>query len=69
MPVQRRTRPITEEPTALAFFTDRQHACRRFAAYLDGETPLDTILFFYGDGGNGKSLLLHFLETYYCIAH
>jgi len=34
--------------------------------YLNDDPPREQILFFYGDGGNGKSLLLKFLREYCC---
>jgi len=57
---------ITEGERALELFTDRHEAIRRFSEYLNAEPPRKSILFFHGDGGNGKSLLLKFLLKHYC---
>lgn len=57
---------ITEGWRALKLFTDRHGAIRLFSAYLNDDPPRERILFFYGDGGNGKSLLLRFLREHYC---
>jgi hypothetical protein len=69
MPLRSDKRPLTEGQTALELFTDRRHARQRFESYLDDEAARPTILFFSGDGGNGKSLLLRFLAHYYCEGH
>ena len=50
---------------SLDYFTDRRQHIRRFVESLHG-TPGDRILFFHGDGGNGKSLLLRKLARDYC---
>ncbi|MBM3235979.1 tetratricopeptide repeat protein [Candidatus Poribacteria bacterium] len=57
---------ITEGWRALKLFTDRCEAIRLFSAYLNDDPPRERILFFYGDGGNGKSLLLRFLREHCC---
>ncbi len=57
---------LTQVNRALQHFTDRHELTKRFAEYLNDEPPPDKILFFYGDGGNGKSLLLKFLLNNYC---
>uniref|UniRef100_UPI0019EC85B2 hypothetical protein n=1 Tax=Microcoleus sp. LEGE 07076 TaxID=915322 RepID=UPI0019EC85B2 len=46
----------------LQLFTDRYEFTRRFAFYLNEDPPREQILYFFGDGGNGKSLLLKHLE-------
>jgi Cdc6-like AAA superfamily ATPase len=51
---------VTTQPRALQHFTDRYPLIRRFAHYLHDSAPPSTILFLYGDGGNGKSLLLRY---------
>lgn len=51
---------------ALELFTDRYEYIRLFAEYINSDPPRGQILFFYGDGGNGKSLLLKFLRTKCC---
>lgn len=56
---------LTEGSRALDFFTNRTEAVKRFCEYLHEPTP-DTILFFYGNGGNGKSLLLRLLKSRCC---
>ncbi len=60
------TESITEEYRAISLFTDRTPALRRFMTYLNGDQPPHTILFFHGDGGNGKTLLLRFLREQCC---
>jgi hypothetical protein len=57
---------LTEHHLALRLFTDRLAERRRFLDYLHAEPPREHILFFHGDGGNGKSLLLKLLHTDYC---
>ncbi len=57
---------ITEHDRALPLFADRLGERRRFLRYLHAEPPLEQMLFFHGDGGNGKSLLLKLLLTGYC---
>jgi tetratricopeptide (TPR) repeat protein len=57
---------ITEGWKALELFTDRHEAIRLFLDYLHDDKPRKTILFFNGDGGNGKSLLLRFLREHCC---
>ena len=50
----------------LQLFTDRHEFTRRFAFYLNEDPPREQILYFFGDGGNGKSLLLKHLEYHCC---
>ncbi len=50
----------------LQLFTDRHEFTRRFAFYLNDDPPREQILYFFGDGGNGKSLLLKHLEYHCC---
>jgi tetratricopeptide (TPR) repeat protein len=50
----------------LQLFTDRHEFTRRFAFYLNEDQPREQILYFFGDGGNGKSLLLKHLEFHCC---
>jgi tetratricopeptide (TPR) repeat protein len=57
---------ITAGWRALQLFTDRYQAIRLFLTYLHASPPDTRILFFYGDGGNGKSLLLYFLRAHCC---
>jgi ADP-ribosylglycohydrolase len=49
----------------LAWFCDREPLVRRFLGYLH-EGPRETILYVHGTGGNGKSLLLRFLQERCC---
>lgn len=51
---------------ALQFFTDRHDFTKLLAEYLNEERPREKILFFHGDGGNGKTLLLKFLREKCC---
>jgi len=62
----REPQTVTEGDRALQLFTDRYELTRLFAGYLNEEPPRKTILFFHGDGGNGKSLLLKFLRQRCC---
>jgi len=57
---------ITRGPRSLALFMDRYEAIRGFAAYLNGSPARREIIFFHGDGGNGKSLLLRYLREHCC---
>jgi tetratricopeptide (TPR) repeat protein len=57
---------ITEGWRAMDCFTDRREAVLRFLEYVNVDPLPKQILFFYGDGGNGKSLLLNYLSTYCC---
>ena len=57
---------ITAYEAALNLFTDRIPERRLFADYLNDDPPKNTILFFHGDGGNGKSWLLRILRERYC---
>jgi tetratricopeptide (TPR) repeat protein len=57
--------PLTEGWRALELFTDRHEAIRLFSSFLNDDPPHERILFFYGDGGNGKSLLLRFMREHY----
>src|SRR4028119_830442 len=50
----------------LQLFTDRHEFTRRFAFYLNEDPPPEQILYFFGDGGNGKSLLLKHLQYNCC---
>ena len=50
----------------LQLFTDRHEITRRFAFYLNEDQPREQILYFFGDGGNGKSLLLKHLQFHCC---
>ncbi|MEG4588891.1 hypothetical protein QUA54_27290 [Microcoleus sp. MOSTC5] len=50
----------------LRLFTDRHEFTRRFAFYLNEDPLREQILYFYGDGGNGKSLLLKHLQYNCC---
>jgi len=66
-----RNHAVKETCDELDFFTDRHHAVRLFANVLNedraGEnSSLDRIIFFYGDGGNGKTMLLRFLRERCC---
>lgn len=56
---------ITEHWRALDLFTNRHRRIRLFVKRLNENQPKNQILFFYGDGGNGKSLLLKYLEKHF----
>lgn len=51
---------------ALELFCDRYPLIRCFAEYLNTDPPQNRILYFHGDGGNGKSLLLKYLRLRCC---
>jgi len=57
---------ITKGTRALQLFTDRYDLIRAFTRALHEDDGLGKILFFHGGGGNGKSLLIRFLQTYAC---
>ena len=57
---------ITGSGRSLQLFTNRVKPQRLFLSYLNGESLPKKIIFFYGDGGNGKSLLLRYLTRYCC---
>ncbi len=67
-----RPRQTPKEPhDELELFTDRYHSIRLFAHALnedrEGEDPAQgKIICFYGDGGNGKTMLLRFLRERCC---
>ncbi|MEM9927733.1 MAG: hypothetical protein AAF915_29110, partial [Cyanobacteria bacterium P01_D01_bin.50] len=51
---------------ALQLFIDRHHLIKHFAEYINNDPVTEKIVFFHGDGGNGKSLLLKYLRTKCC---
>jgi hypothetical protein len=57
---------ITEGDRALALFTDRYEFTRLLIERLNDDPAPQTILFFHGEGGNGKSLLLKYLQKNTC---
>ena len=57
---------ITAGDRALALFTDRYELMRLFVERLNDDPAPQNILFFYGEGGNGKSLLLKYLRQKAC---
>ena len=57
---------ITSSSRALQLFTDRYDLTRLFIQYINDDLSYEKILFFHGDGGNGKSLLLRFLREKCC---
>ena len=56
---------ITKHWRALELFTNRRKLIRIFVNRLNESGRENQILFFYGDGGNGKSLLLQYLERHF----
>jgi tetratricopeptide (TPR) repeat protein len=54
---------ITLLGRAIDHFTDRRAAIRRYASLLNDDPPGNSVVYFHGDGGNGKSLLLRFLRA------
>ncbi|MEW8419297.1 MAG: tetratricopeptide repeat protein, partial [Candidatus Thiodiazotropha endolucinida] len=65
MPIQQVT-TITTHDKALELFTDRLAERRLFFRYLHTDPPPERLIFFHGNGGNGKSLLLKHLRTVWC---
>jgi tetratricopeptide (TPR) repeat protein len=59
-------RSIHEGDRALELFTNRSEVSRLFLTQLHEPGPNNPVLFFHGDGGNGKSLLLKFLRQKCC---
>lgn len=66
MPIRNKTGSVTETRRALQHFTNRRTSIRHFAGYLNDDPATEKILFFHGDGGNGKTLLLRFLKEKCC---
>lgn len=57
---------ITEGRRALELFTDRYKSIRLFLSFLNDDPPENRIIFFHGETGNGKSLLLKYLHKNFC---
>ncbi|MDF0555854.1 tetratricopeptide repeat protein [Kamptonema sp. UHCC 0994] len=57
---------FSSEDRKLELFTDRYEFTKLFAEYLNDDPPRKKVLYFHGDGGNGKSLLLKFLRIQCC---
>ncbi len=57
---------ITSGWRALKLFTDRREAVRLFLTCLNENPARESILFFFGEGGNGKSLLVRYLHNNHC---
>jgi tetratricopeptide (TPR) repeat protein len=66
MPIRNKTGSVTETRRALQHFTNRKKSIRHFAGCLNDDPATEKILFFHGDGGNGKTLLLRFLKEKCC---
>ena len=66
MPIRNKTGSGGEIRRALQHFTNRRNAIRHFAGYLNDDPATEKILFFHGDGGNGKTILLRFLKEKCC---
>jgi hypothetical protein len=52
---------------ALELFTDRTDIIAAFARYLNSDPAPQKIIFLHGVGGNGKSLLLRYLQAKLCF--
>ncbi len=52
---------------SLELFFDRYDVIARFASLINDDPPLRRVLYLYGLGGNGKSLLLRFLAARCCV--
>ncbi len=59
-------RSVTEGWRTLELFTDRHSYIRLFLSYLNERPQSERILYLFGEGGNGKSLLLKFIFENYC---
>ena len=57
---------VTDGGEALRFFVDRRHAIQLFCSYVHQDQPPEKVLFFHGEGGTGKTLLLRFLREKCC---
>src|SRR5262249_29057439 len=66
MAIHNKTGSITEPRRAIQHFTNRNKPIRHFAGYLNDDPAAEKILFFHGDGGNGKTLLFRFLKEKCC---
>src|SRR5687767_11722709 len=69
MPIFEKTREsesVTEGWRTLELFTDRYSYISLFLSYLNDYPQRESILYFFGEGGNGKSLLLKYLHENYC---
>src|SRR5262249_33472859 len=66
MAIRNKTGRVTEPRRALQHFTNRKSSIRHFAGYINDHPATEKILFFHGDGGNGKTLLLRFLKEKCC---
>jgi pantothenate kinase-related protein Tda10 len=60
------TTSITEHWKALDLFVDRYELLRLFASYVNDKQPKRQILYIFGIGGTGKSLLLSYIRRHYC---
>ncbi len=57
---------LTKGTQALALFRDRHDLIEIFLKYLNDSEPHDKIIIFQGEGGQGKSLLLTYLQKHCC---
>ncbi len=57
---------LTERSQFSRLFTNRHKSIRLFCEYLNDEPAKGKVLFFHGDGGNGKTWLLNNLRENYC---
>ncbi|WP_027177922.1 tetratricopeptide repeat protein [Maridesulfovibrio bastinii] len=58
------TNPLNKN--ALSLFTDRFSAIQTFFEALHAKPLPEKIIYFQGDGGNGKTLLLNYLKNNFC---
>ena len=61
------TGPAAVPDRAPELFQNRTEIIRRFASLLNDDPPPRRLLFLQGMGGNGKSLMLRYLETRCCL--
>lgn len=66
MSINKKRRSNTEGNRALELFTNCDRLIHVFASYIHDDSAVEKILFFHGDGGNGKSLLMKFLRQKCC---
>jgi ADP-ribosylglycohydrolase/tetratricopeptide (TPR) repeat protein len=59
--------PAVGHDRSLELFCDRHEVIAHFLSLVNDDPPPRTLLFLYGLGGNGKSLLLRFLAARCCV--
>ncbi|MDR3585548.1 MAG: tetratricopeptide repeat protein [Desulfosporosinus sp.] len=57
---------ITNRSSALEFFTNRKKETKDFVTYLHSNPTPNKVLYYWGEGGNGKSLFIEYLRQFFC---